>query len=545
MIDTISWLAIAFAAGLVARQIGLPPLVGYLVAGFGLHAVGAQATPMVSTLSDMGVTLLLFTIGLKLKLKSLAAPQVWGVAGLHMIAFVALLVPLLLLLGALGLPYADEIEPESALILAFALSFSSTVFAVKVLEDKGEMTALYGTIAIGILIVQDLAAVLFLTFSLGKIPSLWALLLLALIPLRGVIGRVLDRAGHGELLLLFGITVALGGAQLFEVFDVKGDLGALLLGVLLAPHAKSTELARTLLGLKDLFLVGFFLSIGLTAAPSLDMAPVVALLVLMLLVKAILFGKLLLAFRLRARTALLGSLSLASYSEFGLIVETIAARNGWLSPDWLAIVAITLGLSMVIASWLNIRSHDLYALFSERLRHQERAVRLPVEREIDPGDANAMIMGMGRVGTGAYETLVLDKGLMPVGIDSDPDTAARHRAAGRNVIQASATDADFWHRLELRDGHIKVVLLAMPQVSENRFAAQQLIKEGYDGVIGAVAKYPDDESVLRAAGVSQVFNLYAEAGAGFAQHVCTGHRQALDASGVKPSDPAAEAGCPR
>jgi predicted Kef-type K+ transport protein len=528
MIDTIGWLAIAFGAGLVARQMGLPPLVGYLVAGFGLHAFGAQSTPMVNTLSDLGVTLLLFTIGLKLKLKSLAEPQVWGVAGLHMIAFVGLAVPFVLSLGALGLPHLDTLGHREAILLAFALSFSSTVFAVKVLEEKGEMGSLYGTIAIGILIVQDLAAVLFLAFSLGKVPTLWSLLLLALIPMRGIIGRVLDRSGHGELLLLFGITFGLGGAQLFEALHIKGDLGALLLGILIAPHAKSGELAKTLLGLKDLFLVGFFLSIGLTASPSLDMVPVVLVLLLVLIAKGFLFEQLLLAFRLRARTALLGSLSLASYSEFGLIVAAIAEESGWLSSHWLAIIAITVGLSLVIASSLNARSHDLYELFSDRLRRQERRVRLPVEREIDPADANAMIIGMGRVGMGAYDTLEMDKGLKPVGIDADPDAVAKHAAKGRNVVQGSATDADFWHRLHLDDGHIKLVLLAMPQVSENVFAAEHLIKEGFTGTIGAIAKFPDDEAILRAAGVRQVFDLYAEAGAGFAQHVCNGRGREVE-----------------
>jgi glutathione-regulated potassium-efflux system ancillary protein KefC len=522
MIDTIGWLAIAFAAGLMARQLGLPPLVGYLVAGFGLHAFGAESTPMVSTLADLGVTLLLFTIGLKLKLKSLAQPQVWGVAGLHMIAFMGILVPAILSLGALGLPYLSDLDYRNGLILAFALSFSSTVFAVKVLEEKGEMSSLYATIAIGILIVQDLAAVLFLAFSLGKVPTPWSLLLLALIPLRGVIGRVLDRAGHGELLLLFGIAFGLGGAQLFEALHIKGDLGALLLGVLIASHPKSGELAKSLLGLKDLFLVGFFLTIGLTAAPDFDMVPVVLVLVALLVVKGFLFEQLLLAFRLRARTALLGSLSLASYSEFGLIVAAIAAKSGWLSHDWLAIVAISVAVSLVIASWLNTRSHHLYEIFSDRLRRQERAVRLAVEREIDPEDANAMIIGMGRVGTGAYDSLKLDRGLRPVGIDADPDVVAEHAATGRNVVQGSATDADFWHRLHLDDGHIKLVLLAMPEVSENVFAAEHLVKEGFAGTIGAVATFPDDEAALRAAGVTQVFDLHAEAGAGFAQHVCAG-----------------------
>ncbi|KAA6183246.1 potassium transporter Kef [Thiohalocapsa marina] len=522
MYDAIVWIAIAFALGVAVRQVGLPPLVGYLIAGFGLQAAGAAPSPLIDDLAALGVTLLLFTIGLKLKLKSLLAPHVWGVASMHMLTIVALLATLLLALGALGLPYVSTLDVQTALLLGFALSFSSTVFAVKVLEEKGEMGSLYGTVAIGILIMQDLAAVVFLAVSAGKVPTLWALLLLLLIPLRPVIFWLLERAGHGELLLLFGLTVGIGGAELFELTQVKGDLGALLLGVLIASHPKSGELAKTLLGLKDLFLVGFFLSIGLGGPPGLAAVPLLLALLMVVLFKAFLFEQLLLLFKLRARTAFLGGLTLGNYSEFGLIVIAIAVGAGWLPSSWLGIVATALALSFVVAAPLNARSHMLYEVFSPRLRRQERRQRIAEEREIDPGDADAMIVGMGRVGAGAYDTLHLDKGRNPVGIDADPDMVARHRSAGRNVVQGSATDADFWHRLHLDDGHVKLVLLAMPQLSENVFAAEHLRKEGFQGAIGAVARFPDEESALHAAGVHQVFDLYAEAGAGFAQHVCSG-----------------------
>jgi predicted Kef-type K+ transport protein len=521
MYEAIIWVAVAFAMGVAVRQVGLPPLVGYLAAGFALHAAGVSKGPLIENLADLGVTLLLFSIGLKLKLKSLTAPHVWGVATLHLVAVVAVMAPLLLTLGDLGLPYLSSLDYRAALLLAFALSFSSTVFAVKVLEEKGEMGSLYGTVAIGILIIQDLAAVVFLAVSAGKVPSVWALLLLLLIPLRPLILRVLERAGHGELLLLFGLTIGIGGAQLFELVHMKGDLGALLLGVLIASHPKAGELAKTLLGLKDLFLVGFFLSIGLGGPPGLNALPLLLVLLAMVVFKAFLFEQLLLFFRLRARTAFLGGLTLANYSEFGLIVAAIAVSNGWLGSEWLGIIAMAVALSFVAAAPLNARSHVLYELFGARLRRQERRQRIAEEREIDPGDADAMIVGMGRVGTGAYDSLRLDKGRKPVGVDADPDAVVRHCEAGRYVIQGSATDADFWHRLHLDDGHVKLVLLAMPQVSENVFAAQHLLKEGFEGAIGAIAKYPDDEAALRAAGVHQVFNLYAEAGAGFAQHVCS------------------------
>lgn len=516
----IVWIALAFALGLGARQVGLPPLVGYLVGGFVLHAFGAREDALIEQLSSIGITLLLFTIGMKLKLKSLAQPHVWGTAALHMLGMMALAVPLLLALGGLGVPMLMGIELGGAALLAFALSFSSTVFAVKVLEEKGEMGSLYGTVAIGILIIQDLAAVLFLAFSAGKIPTLWAVLLLLLIPARRLLFWLLSRVGHGELLLLFGLTLAVGTSQLFELVHMKGDLGALLIGVAIAQHPKARELAKSLLDLKDLLLVGFFLSIGLQGLPNPVMILFALGLVLLLPYKWYLFQTLMLWFGLRGRTAFLGGLTLANYSEFGLIVTAVGVDNGWLDARWLAVAAVALAFSFIAASPAVSRSHAWHESISDWLRRRERGRRLPDEAEIDPGDANAMVVGMGRIGCGAYDELAHKRGLRPVGIDADPDIIARHQKQGRYVLMGSATDADFWHRLHVDDGHLRLVLLAMPQVSENLFAAEHLVKEGFTGTIGAIAKYPEDEQVLRAAGVHRVFNLYAEAGAGFAQHIC-------------------------
>ncbi len=527
MLDVV-WIALAFVLGLAVRQVGLPPLVGYLIGGFVLHGFGVESNATIDQFAQIGVTLLLFSIGLKLKLKSLAEPHIWAVASVHLVIVVVVLTPILLLVGALGFPHIAGLTPAAAALLAFALSFSSTVFAVKVLEDKGELGSLYGTIAIGILIIEDLAAVIFLAFSAGKLPTLWAVLLLLLIPARPFILKVLERSGHGELLILFGLALGLGGYQVFELVGVKGDLGALILGVMIAPHIKAKELAKALLGFKDLFLVGFFLSIGLGGAPTISMLWVVVLLLVLVPAKGWLFHRLLLAFHLRARTSFLTSITLANYSEFGLIVAAIGATNGWIGGDWLTIIAVALSASFVLAAPLNTNSHDYYERLSARLNRRESPRRLSAEAEIDPGDADVLIIGMGRVGTGAYDTLVGENGRRPVGIDADADMVRYQRSQGRNVVQGSATDPDFWHRLGCRRGRFRMVLLAMPQVSENAFAARHLKGGGFDGVIGAIAKFRDDEPALQAAGVDQVFNLYAEAGAGFAQHVFS-HCEATEA----------------
>ena len=161
------WITIAFACGLLARTLGLPPLIGFLVAGFLLGVQGVERGPFLTKMSDVGVTLLLFTIGLKLNLRTLAKPQVWAVASIHMVIVSVVLGLSIYGLAVAGLTGFAELEMQTAFLVAFALSFSSTVFVVKMLEERGEMTSLHGRIAIGVLIVQDIAAVIFLAASLS------------------------------------------------------------------------------------------------------------------------------------------------------------------------------------------------------------------------------------------------------------------------------------------------------------------------------------------------------------------------------------------
>ena len=515
-------LAIGFAytLGLAARFVGLPPLVGYLLAGFGLYAAGSQLTSTLSEFSEMGVTLLLFSIGLKLRLRSLLMPQIWGVASLHMLVTVVVSAAFIALLGVIGIALFTDLDLRVVALIAFALSFSSTVFAVKVLEEKGEINSLYGRVSIGILIMQDIAAVVFLAISAGKMPSVWALGLLALIPLRPLLHRLLERSGRGELQILFGLTLALGGAQLFELVSVKGDLGALILGVMLANHARSAELVHQLLGFKDLFLVGFFLSIGLSGPLSWDVLAISLLLMLLVPFKALLFFALFSKFHLRARTSFLGSLSLANYSEFGLIVAAISVKNGWLGSEWLIIIAIALSLSFIAAAPLNSASYRLYKRLRTRLLAFETDRHIAEEEDINPGEPRVIVFGMGRVGSGAYDTMRQRMGEQVLGVDYDEETVEQLKLSGRHVIRGSATDPEFWNRMHLDFDSVKLILLAMPNTRENLYAARQLKEAGYTGKVAAVAKYADEIESLKRAGVHAAFNLYAEAGAGFAEHVC-------------------------
>lgn len=516
----VAWISLAFTLGLLARMVGLPPLVGFLATGFLLNAQGVTSGDMLQKLADLGITLLLFTVGLKLNLRTLARPEVWAVTGLHTaftVGFFGLLISAFALFGS---PFETGLTLRDSLLIAFALSFSSTVFVVKVLEEKAQMRSLHGRIAIGILVMQDLAAAVFLVISAGKVPSPWALLLLMLVPLRPVLHKILERVGHDELLVLYGLLLALGGAEVFELVGLKGDVGALIIGVLIANHAKAEEMAKTMLGFKDLFLLGFFLSIGLSGQPTLQTLALGVVLTPFVFLKSGLFFVLLTGFKLRARTALMASLNLANYSEFGLIVAAIGVANGWIDAEWLIVIAIALSLSLAVSAVLNGKSHRLHRRHRTLWKRFQRDERLPDDQLLDTQGATIAVLGMGRIGTGAYDEMHNLFGKAVIGVDFDPVKVRKQRSTGRNVWFGDPSDADFWDRIaELHT--IELVMLTLPKLSTTLLVLEQLKASRFTGRVAATARYPDDVEALRKAGAATVFNIYTEAGTGFAAHVAS------------------------
>ncbi len=527
LMEAIVIIVIALIAGLVARLMSMPPMVGFLAAGFALNPL-ESFLPGISSinlqpLSDIGVTLLLFTIGLKLDLRSLIRPFVWGVASLHMVLVTALIVVAISGLKLMGWSFLDSLSISQSLTIGFALSFSSTVFAVKVLEQQGEVASLHGKIAIGILVMQDILAVFYLSMMGGGMPSPYALLLLLFIPMRQWLVLILKKCGHNELLALAGFALAYGAYGLFELVNLKGGLGALFVGAILAGTAKGSELAKTLFMLKDLLLIGFFLSIGQYGLPSGDAWMMALVMAVLLLIKPILYFLLMTRFRLRVQTALSGSLALNNYSEFGLIVLAIAASEGVLSGEWLVILALALSFSFVICSIVNLYAEQLYQSLSNVLDKMQTEARVLEQQPISIGNAEILVMGMGRLGTGAYDYLHDAYGDVLIGFEEDAIKTKRHLKEGRNVLVGDASDRDLWQRLP--HCQVKKIILALSNHAETVKVTKMLRDCGYEGSIAAVAKFEDHLQELKEMGVI-AFNFYAEAGAGFAEHVVNNMKEA-------------------
>lgn len=513
-----SWILIAFVLGFGARLLKLPPLIGFLLAGFLINRLGFVADDALQKVADLGITLLLFSVGLKLNFQTLLRPQIWLVASAQSLVFVGIVGALLVFVFFNLIPYLKESGYQQALLIAFALSFSSTVFAVKSLEEKGEMRSLHGRISVGILIMQDLLAVGFIAISMAKFPSWWALALLLFFPARPLVNYLLEKSGHGELLILLGFTLALGSAELFEFTGIKGDLGALVCGALLAPLAKSRELAKAMFTFKDFFLVGFFLSIGMTGDFSPQSILIGFLLVPLIFLKSSFFFLLMTRLNLRARTSLLASLSLTNFSEFGLIVIAIGNSLNLISENWLVIFAIALSLSFIVSSIMNHYDEKIYTRFKSIFMRFEKEKRLTDDSLSDIQSASVVVFGMGRVGAGAYDRLREKYADAVIGVDFDLSTIEKHRAAGRKVLHGDPVDTDFWEKMHNGE-HIELVMLALPNLQANLQVIERLKAINCNKPIAAIAKYTDEENILMEAGATEVFNFYTEIGEGFADHI--------------------------
>ncbi len=513
------WILFAFICGFCVKLLALPPLIGFLFAGFLLNFMGVEPDESLNTLADLGITLMLFTIGLKLNARDLLKREVWAGTASNMLILTVLFVSLAMLLVTISVPYFLGLNLQSAALLGFALSFSSTVCIVKMLEESGEMKTRHGRLSIAVLVMQDIIAVVFLVFATGKTPTIWALLLFGLPFTRPLIGLVLSKAGHGELLPLTGFFIALGAYELFSLVGIKGDLGTLIFGMLISQHHKASELSKSLLAFKDIFLIGFFLSIGFVALPDFSMLLMALGLSLLLILKFFLFFFIFTGLRVRGRSAYLSALALSNFSEFGLIVLAISTEAGWISNEWLVILALAVSISFIFTSVLYHSAHNIYSKYKNIIKRFERKKLLKEDVFVQPENAEVMVIGLGRVGQGAFQELYKLIGDRAWGMDADQEKIKKLTDKGQHVFYGDGEDHDLWESIDV--SAIKLVLITIASIEDISNITTQLRNANYQGQIAAVVRYEDEREQLVELGIDKVFNFYTEVGTGFADEFIT------------------------
>ena len=432
--------AVLGAAGVlaVARAVRLPPLLGYLVAGLllgpvtGILAVGES----LDLLAHLGVALLLFLVGLELSVDRIR--EVGRTAALVGAAQMAVT----FLLGA-GLALGLGFPTGEALFLGLAVTFSSTVVVVKLLDEAGEIATRHGRLSVGVLLVQDVGVALALTVvagmsggggeaaSLGRqlgvsLLGLVALVAAAAAAVRWGLGRVLDwlwEIPEGAFIasLTWSLLLMIGA----KAAGLSVELGAFVAGVAVAQLPRAHDLHRRVRPLVDFLLALFFVALGagldLGAAARYGGA-VLALSALVLVGKPLLVGGLLGAAGESDRTGLRAGLTLGQISEFAFVLTASAVAAGLVSRDLFSVVGavglITIGVSAVTAP-LGDRLHGL-------LRRRGRGVlRLfgGDGSEVEAPEAmrgHVVVVGMNALGREVVRSLA-DRGEPVLAVDTDPD----------------------------------------------------------------------------------------------------------------------------
>ncbi len=507
----ILFIAIAFIIGFLFYKIGLPPLLGFLAGGFVLSVYGYQSTHALEEIAHSGVIFLLFTLGLKIRLKNFLQPEV-AVSGLLQIA-----VSVLLLMGLFTVIGINAgFTTSQTILLGILLGVASTVIAAKGLEEKGELDSYHGRLAIGILVMEDIILIGILAFTGLKAPSPWALALLLLPLLKPVLVRVLRLIKNDELLLLYGVLMAFGGAALFEFVGLGGELGAFCFGVLHAGEEKAGDVSKKLWSLREAFLTVFFLKIGLTGLPSwADLWYALALVIILPFRVAVFFG-ILSIFRLRARTSFLTATSLASFSEFAIITGAVAVTVGILPPSMLITLTTIVAVSFLFGAPVNAKANQLFNKLEPILtRFESKRSRSDAE-PVNIGIANYLIVGMGRAGTSSYDYFQ-ERGLKVVGFDTDPNVLSSHRAKKRRVLYGDANSKLLWQNLDI--SKLQGVVVTTPEEEAKMSVVEALRARGFQGHISVMVDSESQATQLKNIGVNTICSPLVQAGVELAEKV--------------------------
>ena len=525
---------LASLIGLLGIWLRQPMIVSFIIVGMLAGPAGfdiVQSTDYLELLSELGVTLLLFLVGLKLDLNLVRTLGVVALnTGVGQILFTSV-VGFFICLG-LGM------SPIASLYVAVALTFSSTIIIVKLLSDKRELDALHGRIALGFLIVQDLAVVLAmavmsaLTASAAEETSLVdaALALAAgavpLILLWLVVSRVahpiLSRMAKApELLIVFALGLAAAFAALGEYLGFSKELGGLIAGVALASTPFREAIGSRLTSLRDFLLVFFFISLGShldlrVVGDAVGPALLLSLFVLIgnPLIVMIIMGLM----GYRKRTGFLAGLTVAQISEFSLIFIALGLGLGHLSEDAVGLVTLVGVITIGLSTYMILYSQPLYTFLEPYLGIFERKIAHREEKISDGAHAaryDVILFGLGRYGR-ALHAGFRERGLSVLGVDFDPDVIRDWSHDRANVMYGDLFDPDMHESLPL--GAARYVIIAVPPHEigithqDPRVALVEEIRgRGFTGHIAAIARNDADSAMLKSKGVDTTLRPFSDA----------------------------------
>ena len=505
-------IAMAAAVAFLMRIVKQPLLIGYILTGILVgpavfHLAKSPAT--LSLFSDIGIALLLFIIGLGLNPRIIK--EVGRTATIVGVSQVAIVTILGWMVGR-----AFGLSGNGALFLGASLAISSTIIILKLLTDKKEQGRLYGKIAIGVSLVQDMVAIALVvvtsaghdqTLALGSLLGLAVKALVIGYLIYAISTKLLTRwhhliAGSQEFLFLFAIAWGLGSASLFSKIGLSSEIGALLAGICLAPLPSAQEIGARLRPLRDFFLIVFFISLGSNLSFG-NLHSMGRLLIAAVLLAVV--GKPIIAMAVMGimgytkRTSFKAAISLAQVSEFSIVLIILAQNKGLISQQVVSTIVLITLVSIAASTYMITFSDKLFSIFENYLNLFERK-KTTGELRPEP-DYELVLFGYQR---GGHEFINLFKKLKKkyVVIDYDPEVIDILDRRKINYLYGDATDAELLEEAGVNKA--KLVVSTIPDFEVNNFLLKHLQAANPRAIIILHADDPTEAAKFYEAGATYV-----------------------------------------
>ncbi|HLP27301.1 MAG TPA: cation:proton antiporter [Candidatus Didemnitutus sp.] len=511
---------------LVFQRFRLPPIIGLITAGlligpsgFGLVREGA----VITAISELGVVMLLFTIGLEFSLEDLKRlRKIVLVGGPLQVTLSTIVIGCGALIAAslTGLP----ISLNGAILIGMSMALSSTAICIKMLKDRRELGMPHGRAVMGILIFQDIAVVPMMiivtllssdsaidtTDIVLRISTLIGVTVGLVVGLRFILPRLVPfvtRVSAPEVLILGGLALCFGAAWITSTAGISMALGAFIAGVAIAGSEEGHAIGKVMEPMRDAFTSVFFLSVGLLVQVSWTWLPVNILTAMLVLVaNAIVVMIILASIRVNLRTAVMAGVILAQVGEFSFVLATVGVEYGVITTTDFQNMLVSIIFTMIVTPTLV----TLAPVIAERITPLTRffprfrkwdiddkngAFRLGTLAENDDDGPTVMIVGAGVLGRNVA-TVLRETGINYRILELDRENVAALRTEDEPVIAGDITDA---HALALAGIHTaSVVIIAISDQTAIAQGVQLVRRIRPDVLIIVRSRYArDSESALQ------------------------------------------------
>lgn len=502
----------------MAHHLRLPIIIGYISAGILLGALNPLLhidTATVHTVSEFGVALMMFVVGIELSLRDLlsSGARLVIAGGVQIVLCIILGYLLMVVLGWSWFP---------ALVAGCVVAMSSTVVMIRLYERQGDLGSTASVMAMGIAITQDMAVIVLVgmlpvlaDFTPERVPALGSTLLRSVLVLAGAfllatrfipaLLRYAVQWNSRELFILLAVALCFGTALGTHALGFSMALGAFLTGLIIGESEYSRQIVAEIVPIRDVFAIFFFVSLGMLLDPSAlasQWTQVLFLLLLITLGKAFIIAWLVHAIGFPMRIAMTVGLSLAQIGEFSFVLAEMARTKGWYTiSEYNTILAASV-VSLLLSPMLFALS-PMISRWTTRFVRGERFRQLREEVQVQRSVMrdHVIVCGFGRVGSRVAQHL-LSRKVPVVVIDLDPESIMRARNQGIPTIYG---DAEAREVLELANPHTATIaILTMPESSSAMVAARRL-KE-INPHLTVLARTHEEGKIadLRRCGVDQV-----------------------------------------